>query len=737
MATQQKGIVIADFSTDTSNSNDSAQSVVVQDDGKILVAGYSNGDFALIRYNGNGSLDNTFDDDGKVVTTIGSSIDFGYSSTLQADGKILVAGTSWNGNNYDFALVRYNSNGSTDITFGNDGKVITAIDSTSDDRGYSVTVQSDGKILVTGSSFSNKADYPYIDANFALVRYNSDGALDTSFDSDGKLTTAIPGGYAQSVTIQADGKILVAGYSTIDVYPNFSLVRYNIDGSLDTSFDNDGKLTTITGNASYGKGYSVIVQSDGKIVVAGETVNDNSVDFALVRYNSDGSLDSTFDEDGKVTTPIGSSSYDEGFSTTLQSDGKILLAGLSSNGSRDDFALVRYNIDGSLDNAFDGDGKVTTAIIGSLSAVGYSVTQQADGKVLVAGYSHNGINEDFALVRYNSDGSLDNTFDGGVIPNNLPTGTLSINDTTPEQNQLLTASNALADADGLGTISYTWKTGSTVLGTGNTYTVTANELGKSIQVTASYTDGLGNSESVSSNPTALVTVNHLIPIELYGDIGGNKADVLVGLSGDDRLYGLNMSDDLSGNAGNDTLYGGYGNDSLHGGDGNDKLLGESDNDYLDGGNGNDTLNGAAGNDSFNGGLGRDILSGGVGNDTLTGGAGKDNLTGGIGADKFKFAAVSESGITATTRDTITDFKIAQSDKIDLSAIDANTAVTGNDGFATLNQGATFSGSFSVSAALFFDQTTHILWGNNDADATADFSILLTGVTTLSTSDFIL
>jgi uncharacterized delta-60 repeat protein len=392
------------LTTDIGAGSDLGLSVTLQPDGKILVAGYSsngsNSDFALVRYNANGSVDTTFDGDGKLTTAIGTRDDIGYSVALQRDGKIVVAGTSFNGSNYnsDFALVRYNSNGSLDTTFDGDGKLTTAI-GTSDDIGFSVALQPDGKIVVAGTS----------SFNFALVRYNADGSLDTTFDGDGKATTDIGANDAGvSIILQPDGKILVAGHSYSGSDNDFALVRYNADGSLDTTLDGDGKLTTAIGS-SFDAGYSVALQPDGKILVAGHSYNGSNYDFALVRYNSNGSLDTTFDGDGRLTTAIGAST-DSGLSVTLQPDGKILVAGYSSNGSNNDFALVRYNGDGSLDTAFDGDGKLTTDV--SEYESGRSIILQPDGKILVAGAIWNGSNDDFALVRYNANGSLDTSFDG-------------------------------------------------------------------------------------------------------------------------------------------------------------------------------------------------------------------------------------------------------------------------------------------------------------------------------------
>jgi uncharacterized delta-60 repeat protein len=170
---------------------------------------------------------------------------------------------------------------------------------------------------------------------------------------------------------------------------------------LDTSFDGDGKLTTDFG--WYDSGKSVTVQTDGKILVAGHTyINNNSTDFAIARYNIDGSLDTSFDSDGKVTTNLGSN--DEGNSITLQADGKILVAGSSNY----NFALARYNTDGSLDTSFDGDGKLTTDF--GASDFGESITVQTDGKILVAGHTSSTSDYYFAIARYNTDGSLDTGF---------------------------------------------------------------------------------------------------------------------------------------------------------------------------------------------------------------------------------------------------------------------------------------------------------------------------------------
>ena len=397
--------------TAVGDGNDYIRSITVQDDGKILVAGASdidgNSDFALTRYNTDGSLDTTFGGDGIVTTDIDSTYDSGHSVTVQNDGKILVAGYSHNGTDYDFALTRYNTDGSPDNSFGVNGIVTTDIDSNNNDFGRSVTVQDDGKILVAG--YTGTTNYL-----FALTRYNANGSLDTSFGggNDGKVTVDIGEGsaYGLSVTMQDDGKILVAGYTDIgSANYVFLLIRYTADGSPDTDFGGGNGIVTTNVGVGNDYGYSVTVQDDGKILVAGYSDNGTDNDFALTRYTTDGSLDTNFGDNGIVTTDVGGGN-DSGYSIAVQADGKILVAGYSHNGTNYDFALTRYNTDGILDTGFGNNGKVTTPV-GTGDDTGLSVTVQDDGKILVGGYSHNGTNNDFALTRYTSDGTLDVTFD--------------------------------------------------------------------------------------------------------------------------------------------------------------------------------------------------------------------------------------------------------------------------------------------------------------------------------------
>lgn len=228
--------------------------------------------------------------------------------------------------------------------------------------------------------------------------------------------------------------------------------------------------------------------------------------------------------------------------------------------------------------------------------------------------------------------------------------------------------------------------------------------------------------------------------------GGLGADIMAGRNGNDTYYVNHVDDVVSEalNGGTDTVYSslaaytlrsnvengviqGSVAGSLTGNGVANTLTGNAVANKLDGGAGNDKLDGKAGNDT---------LIGGTGNDTLMGGAGKDMLTGGAGNDVFDFNTLAESGITNATRDTITDFTRGQ-DKIDLSTLDANTTVAGNDAFKSLTVGGAFSGSFASAGDLYFDTVAKVLYGNTDADAAAEFSIQLNGITTLTTADLIL
>jgi uncharacterized delta-60 repeat protein len=374
-----------------------AAGVALQDDGKIVAVGDTcTGDpdavcdFALARYDSSGLLDATFSGDGKQTTDFNSIRDAAGGVALQGDGKIVAVGSTGNasGSAFDFALARYDSNGSLDASFSGDGMQTTDF-GTGNDRAAGVAVQGDGKIVVGGPGGPGAA----------FARYDSGGSLDPTFSGDGKKTTDFfsPG----DVALQADGKIVSAGSAGGD----FALVRYNADGTPDPSFSGDGKQTTDFVVSAAAR--EVALQSDGKIVAVG-IAGGNGSSFALARYGSDGSLDTTFSGDGKQTTSFGGY-LDGAAAVAIQGDGKIIAAG-HAGASSPDFAVARYNANGTLDTAFSADGKQTLDFGGEDEATAVAV--QADGKIVVVGHAATQIGgaQQIAVARYNPNGTLDTTF---------------------------------------------------------------------------------------------------------------------------------------------------------------------------------------------------------------------------------------------------------------------------------------------------------------------------------------
>lgn len=354
-------------------------------------------------YSQDGSLDYSFGSSGKVITDFGLTNDYGYDLAIQNDGKIIVVGKTYAGTNYDIAIARYNTNGTLDNTFGYGGLIVKNLQNY-DDIGQAVILQPDGKILITGTTFNGS----FI-RDFCLLRYNSDGNADNSFGVNGVVIADVGNifEYATCLDLQTDGKIIVGGYSANNLNnTDFAIIRFNPDGSIDNSFGNNGIIKTAIGSGNDDL-FSLRVQSDGKILAAGTTDN-GTFDFCLVRYNSDGSLDNSFGNNGIVITDF-DNRYDRATSIQIQPDGKILVGGIAeiTNGNMD-FACVRYNINGSLDNTFGSGGKVTKNIM-TVNDYCYKLVLQNDGKIILSGFSDNA----YALFRIYADGSTDYSFGGG------------------------------------------------------------------------------------------------------------------------------------------------------------------------------------------------------------------------------------------------------------------------------------------------------------------------------------
>lgn len=345
----------------TSGSGD----IEIQPDGKAVVVGMSG--FQVARFNENGTPDNTFDGDGLAQVP---SLSQSNAIAIQTDGKIVVAGRSGD----DVALARFNSNGSLDMTFDGDGTATLVLPENQNIN--DIAIQPDGKIIVVGNSVVSGAQ------DFMVVRFNANGTPDASFGPTGigVLTYSLNSfDFFSSVAIQPDGNIIAGGYTGDLSFTDFALYRITATGSLDTTFDTDGRLTTsIRQSDGLNK---VLLQPDGKIIATGITRNSGqSFDAAVVRYNPNGSLDTSFDVDGIVTT--NDTAFDETSAAALQPDGKIIIAERRDNTVS---ALIRFNPNGSLDTSFHGDGIFKFPASTYTNTNPKAVAIQPDGKIIVSG----------------------------------------------------------------------------------------------------------------------------------------------------------------------------------------------------------------------------------------------------------------------------------------------------------------------------------------------------------------
>lgn len=381
---------------------DYANGVAVQADGKVLVVGSSaqGGTFvSIVRYLRDGGLDTTFGNQGRVITPVGTRNDVATAVTVQQDGKILVAGSSEQATTgLDFLLLRYNSDGSLDQGFGNGGKVVTELGSASD-RAWAMAVQADGKIILAGES--NVGAVSGVD--FALARYNSNGTLDATFGNGGKVLTPIQTftgrdsvyGLALPI-IDGEQRILAVGGEG-----DFQAARYRPNGTLDTTFGTDGKIDGLF-NSSIGSARGVVLLPDGRAVLAGAIHND----FAAVQLTQAGTLDATFGTGGKFVKGVAPSNWDIATAVVRQADGKLVLGGwaYTGNSSSGDFAALRLTAAGALDNTFGTNGVVTVATApGTKNDLAHALILQADDRVptvraIQAGEA-NDANHDYALLR--------------------------------------------------------------------------------------------------------------------------------------------------------------------------------------------------------------------------------------------------------------------------------------------------------------------------------------------------
>lgn len=386
-----EGIVITTFSS----SDELGYKVVVQPDNKILLAGHRETnnvkDFALVRYNPDGSMDSSFGNGGLVIFDGGTDFDVAESMVLQDDGKILIGGSVFNQFTTvdDYAMVRFNADGTPDNTFGTGGLVTTDIDGNWDNA-YAIAIQDDGKILLAGEAYTGGK------RNVGIVRYNPDGSCDCSFGSTGFAIVSIGcvTDRTRAIALQADGKILAAGWMNDGLDDQLFIIRFNTDGSTDNTFGNNG-ATTLDIGGNNDRGWDINVLADGKILVGGQSGTSGNYDYLLVRYLPNGTLDNTFGSNGIALNNFGPN--DLASDMVVQADGKILTAGGAFS-----FELVRFLNTGYPDTGFGNNGIVNTSI-GSSFSFSQTLCLQADGKIIVAGHSKESDEYNFSLARYHSE----------------------------------------------------------------------------------------------------------------------------------------------------------------------------------------------------------------------------------------------------------------------------------------------------------------------------------------------
>ncbi len=360
------------------------------------------------------NLDTTFGTSGKVFTDFNSNSEIGNSMVIQPDGKIILAGTGLvtSANAYNFCVARYNTNGTLDTSFGTNGKANFEItnynNSYKRDYATGIALQSDGKIVISG--YCPDANFSSADNESAVIRLNTNGTLDTTYATNGILRFGFGSAHCQAnnIAIQPDNKVVVAGYSTTTSSDHdFAVARINTDGTLDTDFSNDGKQVINLG--TYDSANSIAIQPDGKILVAGNAGGN----LGLVRFTEYGNLDTTFGTGGKVITNIPDGG--ELLNTiTLQPDGKILGGGYYSS-TETNFLVVRYNTNGTLDTTFGTNGYTNVDLDNGSGDIAKSIAQQNDGKIILVGDCYtNGVSY-FAIARFTNNGVLDTTFSGDGI----------------------------------------------------------------------------------------------------------------------------------------------------------------------------------------------------------------------------------------------------------------------------------------------------------------------------------
>ena len=377
--------------------------MAVQPDGKVIMVGGTFTDFIMARFNANGSLDDGFGDSGRVtLPIIGSQTSLPQEANavaVQRDGKIVVVGNARTpnpGSRTAIALVRLNANGSLDDTFGAGGFVFgpTFVFG----RAFAVAIDGEDRIVVAGDApVAGNVDF----GDFIVARFQPDGDIDTSFGQAGVAITDVGGvtNEAHGLKVFSDNSLLVSGFAPIVVSnvnganivsePLTAVVRYREDGTLDPTFDGDGRVALPGDNVGRG----LAVQADGRILLAGSIETAElpltETQFALMRLLADGTIDESFGNDGRVQTAF-TERGDAAFGVALQADGKIVVGGASNTQVNSNFAVARYESDGDLDTTFTDDGKLTIDFFG-FTDVAENIAIDSNGRIVLGGLARNNV----------------------------------------------------------------------------------------------------------------------------------------------------------------------------------------------------------------------------------------------------------------------------------------------------------------------------------------------------------
>jgi uncharacterized delta-60 repeat protein len=545
----------------------------------LAVAALGLGLFAAVAIAAPGDLDPSFDGDG-IATIDWNGDDVARSLAIQPDGKIVVVGTGFAAP-ADIGLSRLNTDGTLDSGFNGNGKLAYALGGV--EEGHGLAFQEDGKIVAVGSTDQS--------LRAAVTRTNSNGTPDGGWGVAGVLTLEYGGDdVARDVVIQPDQKIVTAGYggATNDIM----VTRLTTGATPDPTF-NAGAGTRVIDFGGTDYGFGIARQADGKIVVSGYTDAGTS-HLALARLTTDGTPDSSFDDDGTKT--LGSSFGDIGRDVLVQPDGKILVLSYANN----DFKLTRLTSNGGIDSGFAGGG--TATIDFGPSDIAQSVALLANGKILVSGQT-GGSRAAVALLQ--PGGSLDTTFsgDGKVI---LPESVGNAAGIAVQSNgRLVVAGPAEISTGTIAVARLEGESASTGPGDGG----------------QGGPGGQGGGQSVPRCAGKRATI-----------VGTGRSERLKGTRRNDVIVALGGNDKIAAGRGNDIICAGSGNDTVSGDSGKDRLFGQSGKDRLSGGDANDTIDGGSANDKITGGPGKDRLIGGSGKDNLGGGGGRDSCNGGGGRD---------------------------------------------------------------------------------------------------------